>query len=620
MFDYVTKHKRLLQIVLGLTMVPFVFFGLESYTRSSRGAGDAASVDGTPISMREFGEETRRQQDRLRQMLGQGADLAQLDSPELRLAIVESLIAQRLITNEVVNARLALSREEVVTAILGEPEFQESGRFSAARYANYLRAAGLSDEGNVMRLRLEIPAARLSSTIAATAFQARAVTLRLVALQAERREVAEAFIPAEPYVSGVRLDDAKVKAYYEANPAEFKVAERVRAEFVMLSAQELGQGEGASEAELKAAYDARTGQLAVAEQRRASHILVATRGEAEKLLAEARKSPQRFAELARKHSQDTGSAASGGDLGMNARGALASKALEDVVFALKANDISEPVQTEFGFHLVRVSAVQAGKSRSLEEMRGELSAEVARQKGAKKFAEAAEGFNNLVYEQSDSLKPAAERYKLKIGSTGWFARQPAAELGPLAHPKLLSALFSPDATKQRRNTDAVEVAPGVLIAARVAEYQPETQRPFEDVKADVARKLTRREAAALAKKEGEDKLAALARGEGAGLQWSAAKTVSRQEPQGLSQAALRKVMTVDAAKLPAHAGSERGDEGYTVYRITKLIPAETKAGPQNDELAARIDRQAGAEQFEAYVASLRARASVEIRKANLERK
>ncbi len=620
MFDFVTKHKRLLQLVVALTTVPFVFFGLESYMRSSPGAGDAATVDGTPISMREYSGETRRQQDRLRQMLGQGADLAQFDSPELRLAIVESLIAQRLITNEVANARLALAKEEVVTAILGAPEFQEGGRFSAERYANYLRAAGLSDEGNVMRLRLEIPAARLASTITATAFQPRAVTLRLVALEAERREVAEAFIPAEPFVSRVRLDDAKVKAYYEANPAEFKVAERVRAEFVMLSAQELGQGEGASEAELKAAYEARAGRLDVAEQRRASHILVATRGAAEKLLAEARRSPQRFAELARKHSQDAGSAENGGDLGMNARGALASKALEDVVFALKANDISEPVQTEFGFHLIRVSAVQAGKSRSLEEMRSELAAEIARQKGAKKFAEAAEGFNNLVYEQSDSLKPAAERYKLKIGTTGWFARQPAAELGPLAHPKLLSALFSPDATKQRRNTDAVEVAPGVLIAARVAEYQAETQRPIDDVKADVARKLTRREAAALAKKEGEDKLAALARGEGAGLQWSAAKTVSRQEPQGLSQAALRKVMTADAAKLPAYAGSERGDEGYAVYRITKLIPAEAKAGPQNDELAARIDRQAGAEQFEAYVASLRARASVEIRKANLERK
>jgi peptidyl-prolyl cis-trans isomerase D len=358
----------------------------------------------------------------------------------------------------------------------------------------------------------------------------------------------------------------------------------------------------------------------VAEQRRASHVLLATREEAEKVLAEARKSPQQFAELAKKHSQDSSSADKGGDLGLNAKGALASKALEDAIFRLKANEIGDVVQTEFGFHVIRVTAIQPGKSRSLEDVRKELAAEIAKQKGAKKFAEMAEGFNNLVYEQSDSLKPAAERYKLKVATSGWFTRQGSAEIGPLAHPKLLAALFSPDATKQKRNTDAVEAAPGVLVAARVAEHQPETQRPFSEVKAEITRKLTQREALALARKEGGEKLAALAKGENPGLQWGAVKTVSRQEPGGLDQAALRKVMTASAAKLPAYAGVERGELGYALYRIGKLIPAEAKPGPQNGEVLARLDQQTGAEQFESYVASLRAKAKVNIRAANLERK
>jgi len=253
-------------------------------------------------------------------------------------------------------------------------------------------------------------------------------------------------------------------------------------------------------------------------------------------------------------------------------------------------------------------------------VRKELAAEVAKQKGAKKFAEMAEAFNNLVYEQSDSLKPAAERYKLKIATTGWLTRQGSAEAGPLAHPKLLAALFSPDATRQKRNTDAVEVMPGVLVAARIAEHQPETQRPFNEVKADVERKLARREALALARKEGEAKLAALAKGESAGLQWAAAKTVSRQEPAGLAEAALRKVMTADASKLPSYVGAERGEEGYALYRIGKLVPADVQAGPQTTQLFGRLDQQAGAEQFEAYVASLRAKAKVTIHTANLERK
>jgi len=310
----------------------------------------------------------------------------------------------------------------------------------------------------------------------------------------------------------------------------------------------------------------------------------------------------------------------GGDLGMNPRGTLASKALEDAIFNLKLNEVGDVVQSEFGFHVVRVTAIQPGKVRSLEDARKELAAEIVKQKGAKKFAEAADSFNNMVYEQSDSLKPAAERHKLTIASTGWFSRQAPGEIGPLAHPKLLAALFSPDATKQRRNTDAVEVAPGVLVAARVLEYQPEALRPFAEVKADVERRLARREAAALARKDGEAKLAELLKGGDAGLSWAAAKTVSRQEPQGLSQAALRKVMAADAAKLPAYAGIERGEDGYALFRIAKVIPAEPKTGPQAAELQARFDRQAGAAQLDAYVASLRARAKIEINPAKPEPK
>jgi len=619
MFDFVANHKRILQIILGLTILPFAFFGLDSYTRSRGGANDAASVDGTSVTMREFSDETRRQQERLRQVLGQNADPAMLETPEMRMAILDSLISQRVITNEVANARLVMSKDDVVAAIVAAPEFQEGGKFSKERYEGYLRTVGLSDEGNVMKLRVEIPASRLAGAISASAIQPRAVAARLEALEGEKREVAEAFISSEPFLAGIKPDEAALKAYYDSHLADYRQPERVRAEYAVLSAAELAQGESVSEAELKAAYDVRASQFGVAEQRRASHILVKTKEEADQVLAEAQKAPQRFAELAKKHSQDFGSAEKGGDLGMNAKGSLASPALENAIFSLKPGELSV-VQSEFGYHVVRLAGVQAGKAGSIEDARKELTAEIQKQKGQKKFVEMAESFNNLVYEQSDSLKPAAERYKLKISTTGWFTRQGSTEARLLAHPKLLAALFSQDSTKQRRNTDAVEVAPGVLVAARVAEHQPEAQRPYEEVKADVARSLARREAVALAKKAGEEKLAALAKGGDAGLAWGAAKTVSRQDPQVLPQSALRKVMTADAAKLPAYAGAERGEEGYALYRVSRLIAAEPKTGPQAAENQARLDRQAGSEQLDAYVASLRAKAKVEVRPLNLEQK
>ena len=620
MFDFVAKHKRILQVVLALTIVPFAFFGLESYTKSIGSTAGVASVDGSPITEREFADEYRRQQDRLRGVLGAGADLSQFDTPELRLAVLESIISRRLILQEVVKSNLAASKQDVVAGILAAPEFQEGGKFSSERYSMYLRSRGMTDEGNVAQSRTELPAARLAGAIGGTAFQSRALAERLIVLQGEQREVAEAFIAAEPYAGRVKPDEAKAKAYYDANPAQFKVPERVRAEYLVLSAEELAKAETATEAELKEAYDKRIGQFGTTEQRRASHILVATKEEADKIAAEARKAPQRFAELAKKYSQDTGSASNGGDLGLNARGGLASKSLEDAIFKLKNGEIGDPVQSEFGFHVIRVSAIQGGKIASFDELKKELGADIARQKGARKFAGIADAFNNLVYEQSDSLKPAAERYKLQIATSGWFARQPSAEQGVLGHPKLLAALFSSDSIQQKRNTDAVEVSNGVLVAARVAEHQAESLRPFAEVKAEVERRLLRQEAAALAHKDGAEKLALLAKGGDAGLQWAAPKTLSRRETLELSQAAVTRIMTADASKLPAYAGFELGDKGYAIFRITKVTPGEFKAGAQSAEELAMVDRQAGGEQLDAYIASLRAKAKVEINRANLEKK
>ena len=620
MFDLVAKHKRILQVMLALITIPFAFFGLEAYTRSVGGAQDVATVDGFSITQREFADEVRRQLEQLRDTLGRGADPAQFDTPEMRLAILESMISQRLVLSEVMKSRLAASKEDVVASILAAPEFQESGKFSSERYSAYLRTRGMSDDGNVARLRVELPAGRLAGAVGATGFQPRAVAERLIAIVGEKREVAEAMIGAERFIGRVKPDDARLKAFYEANLADYKLPERVRAEYLVLSAEELARNETATEAELKEAYERRASQFAVAEQRRASHILVKTKEEAERIAAEARKAPQRFAELAKKYSQDTGSAENGGDLGMNARGALAGKSLEDEIFRLKTGDIGGPVQSDFGFHVIRLAAIQAGKTASFDELKKELAADVVKQKGMKKFAESADAFNNLVYEQSDSLKPAAERFKLKIQASGWIARQPSPELGVLAHPKLLGALFSPDSIQQRRNTDAVEVTPGVLVAARVAEHQPEAQRPLAEVRADVERRLVQREAAALARAEGAEKLELLAKGGDAGLQWGASKLVSRRDAQGLPAPALRKVMTADATKLPAYAGQESGDKGYAIYRITKVVPGEYKAGAQSTEDIAAIDRQTGADQVDAYVASLRARAKIEINRANLEKK
>jgi len=615
-FDLVTKYKRVIQIFLGLIAITFATWGIESYTQFRASRDTVATVSGMEISQREFAEELRRQQEQLRRLYGGSVDPAMLDAPESRRAVLEGLISQRLIAREVGRAHMFMSREAVIDAITSAPEFQENGRFSAAKYSAYLASRGISDQGNVAELQSRLPLARFAGSISETAIAPRTVAARLAAIEAQKREVSEARISEQQFLPQVKIDEARQKAHYDANQADYRTPERVRAEYLVLSAEALARQEPPTEAEVKAAYEARAGQFRVEEQRRASHILVKTKEEAEKVFQELKKSPGRFAELAKKHSQDPGSAQKGGELGWFGRGMMV-KPFEEAVFGLGQNE-TQVVESEFGFHVVRVTGIQAAKARPYEEVQKELAEELARQKGQRRFAEAAENFSNLVYEQSDSLKAAAERFKLPVRQTGWIAKSARQELGALDHPKLLSALFSSDAIKNHRNTDAIEVAPSTLVAARVLEHQPAAQRSFEDVKGEIAGELRQREASALALKDGQAKLDKLRKGEDAGVKWSAPRLVSRRDAQGLPGNLLRQVVAADTAKLPAYVGVPVPDGGYALLRISRVIEEPVK---ENDlQAAARVSQLYGAAQYEALVDSLRSRADIEINAASLEKK
>ena len=617
MFDFITKHRRFAQVFLALIAITFATWGIESYTRLRGGRETVASVNGMEISQREFTEQMRLQQEQVRRMFGGSIDAAALDTPEARQALLDSMIAQRVVASEAARRHLFMTRGAVIEAITQAPDFQENGKFSAARYSAYLASRGITDQRNVAELQSQLPLARFVGSIADTGIAPRVVAARLAALEAQKREVSDARIPAQQFLPQVKVDEAQVKAHYDAHQADYRIPERVRAEYVVLSAANLARSEPASEAEIKAAYDARAAQYQVEEQRRASHVLVKTREEADRIFSELKQNPGRFAELAKKQSLDRpGSADKGGDLGWFTRGSMV-KAFADAVFSMKQGEV-QVAQSEFGFHVARVTGIQAAKAKPYEEVRKELAEELARQKGARKFAEAAENFSNLAYEQPESLKPAAERFKLQIQATGWIAKSASQELGALDNPKLLAALFSPDSLKDKRNTDAIEVAPNTLVAARVVEHQPAAQRKFEEVKGEVAEGLRRRAAAELAQKDGEAKLAELRKGGDAGVKWGPVRAVSRLDAQGLPAEVLRRAVSADVSKLPAYAGMAFPEGGYLLLRISKVIDAgEQQPDPQS---AARIASLFGGSQYEAYVAALRSRADIEVSPASLEKK
>jgi peptidyl-prolyl cis-trans isomerase D len=291
------------------------------------------------------------------------------------------------------------------------------------------------------------------------------------------------------------------------------------------------------------------------------------------------------------------------------------KPFEDTAYKLKQGEISDLVQSDFGYHIIELTGIKPGSVKSLDEIKGEIAAEIKKQKASKKYAELAEIFTNTVYEQADSLKPVADKLKLNIETVSNLTRQPNPSLAPTAtfnNAKFLNALFSDDAIKNKRNTDAVEVAPSTLIAGRIVEYKPATKRPFSEVQAIVREHVTQIEATKLAKKAGEAKLAALkAKDDTAGF--SEAKTVSRAKEGGIDRAAFGDVMKADVSKLPTFVGTELVG-GYGVYRINKVMQPATVDKTKMASDQQQFENGLAQQEMVSYIDALKQKSKVKILK------
>jgi len=631
MLDIIRNNKKITQGFLALITLPFAFWGVDSYVRNADVGAGVATVGGSKISQQELQSALREQQDRLRAQLGGKVDPALLETPQMRRAVLDSLVTQRLLAEQVRKSRMVVGNEQLVQYIAGVPSLQENGKFSRERYEALVAAQGLSKEVFEARLRQDIAMQQMMMPVGEAGITGQAAANRWLATQLEQREIAEARLLPEAYSGQVKLAADAAQKYYKANRKQFELPEQVRAEFLVLSRDAMAAQAVIGDDEIKTYYQSRSDRYKEGEMRRASHILIradkdaadaqvkAAKAKADELLAQVKKSPGDFANIAKKSSQDPGSAEKGGDLDWFGRGGMV-KAFEDVAFTLKEGQISDVVRSDFGFHIIRVTGVRPERVKPLEDVRAEIVVDLKREAGSRKYAEAAEAFGNVVYEQADSLKPAAEKWKLEPRQTQWLAK--GAKLPPpFDNPKLAAALFSDDGLKNKRNTEAVEVAPGTLVSARVLEHKPAALQPFEVVKADIEKHLIRGEALKLATRDGEDKLSRLAKGEAVELKWSPAHSVSRNESKGLPPETLRAVFKADTAKLPAYTGVASPGNGYALYRIDSVKADEIgKDDPRGRELAQQYARSVAAEELAAWMSTLKEKYPVEINRTLLESK
>src|ERR1019366_8961519 len=396
MFDFVYRKKRVVQIIIALITLPFAFFGVDYYFRGSGSATEIARVAGDSISQTDFANAMHDQQDRMRQSLGKDYDPAVFDNPEVRYSMLEQLIGRRVLDAQVRRGNLGVSDAQLAQFIGELPPFQDDGKFSRTRYEQLLNSQNMTPLAFEQRVRQELTLAPLQEPISSGNILAMSNVERYLGLLDQQRQVAVATVAADAFLKDVKIDDAAVKAFYDTNQGAFQVPDEVKIEYLALTPESLIGQIKVEPAEVKKQYDDNVRQYTKAEERQASHILIAVKADAsdaikaaakqkaEALAVQARKTPAKFAELAKQNSQDPGSAGQGGDLGSIARDGSMVKPFEDAVFSGKQGDIVGPVQTDFGWHIIRITGVTPGKTQTFDEARGQIELDLKRQKSTRK--------------------------------------------------------------------------------------------------------------------------------------------------------------------------------------------------------------------------------------------
>ena len=631
MYDFVFRNKRVIQVILFLIAVPFAFFGVDSYIRSSGPGQAVAKIGGYSITQQEFTNALRDRQESLRRMTQGKIDSRLLNSPELRYATLDALVERRLLLDRAIRNGMTVTDQEIHKIVSGQPAFKdESNQFSYARYQQVLRSDGMTPITFESRVRQDVILSQQREGYFGSGFVSKTVLERLLNLAEQKREVSRHRIDPERFAAEVQIGPDAVKQYYESNPGAFQIPERAKVDYVVLSTDSLASQIELEPGEAERAYESRRSQFQVPEARQASHILIAvdpSAGEEARQKAKARADdiykqltakPERFAELARKYSNDPGSAASGGDLGLISRGTLKDvPEFEAALFKLKEGEISAPVASKLGYHIIRLTKLQPAQGKSFEQVRGQIEQELRKQRAQRRFAELADRFSNSVYEQFESLEPAAALLKEKVQRSGWITRT-SADPALLNNPRLLEAVFSNDVLKDRRNSEAIEVAPNTLVAVRLAEHEPASTKPFSEVSAEIEKLLRRREAVDRAVQTGRRLLEELKQGKGAEVKWSEPALIDRTEHKGLTDGMVRQAFRADAEKLPAYAGVEDPSGGYTLLRVTRVVAPENIPPEKRSQYTEALRDVIAQQEFLAYLGNLRQATEIQVNRKQLE--
>jgi len=616
-----------------LISIPFAVWGVHNYVSNASSVG-VAKVNGVEIELPEFQQALQRQRNQLRSLLGTDASRL-IDDARLRDATLRRLVTDEVILQTARAAGMRIGDAQLAYAIQHQKQFLADGKFSPVNYRQFLSGQGLSPGRFERDYQRSLLLEQVADGVTWSAFVTQHELDRLARLSKETRRYAELVVSAAKYRNPQAVSDDAVRARYEQNKTGYQSPEQVRLAYLEVSRAKIAQGIEVSDADLRALYESQKANFSAPERRKASHILIQVANGADaKTVAAARKridairreyeQGAKFADLARKYSEDPGSAKKGGDLGYFERGIM-EPSFEKAAFSMSVGDVSEPIRTLFGWHLIKLTGIDKTHAPSFDEVRPRLLKDARAQRAEKIYLDDVERVSNLTFENPESLEPAADAVGLQVKETGFVARDGEGGEGIAKNPKVLEAAFSADVLSGGNNSEAIDVDDGRVVVVRVLEHRAAARRPLAEVSAEIRSELAAEAAGKAAAKAAAALLDRLRTGEpaaqvaaNAALSWTAERSTTRSAAKGENDVIDTVFkMARPSGDTPRFDALQLGNGDVVIVALRGVTEGEI---PQNEaaKTARRtLSAQHGGGAFSALSLALRSRAKIETFKQNL---
>ncbi|WP_338473701.1 SurA N-terminal domain-containing protein [Pseudomonas sp. MS646] len=604
--------------IIGVIVALMALTGFDAIFQASSNRNEAAKVNGENISQNELSQAVDMQRRQLMQQLGKDFDASLLDEKMLRDSALKGLIDRKLLLQGAHDAKFAFSEAALDQVILQTPEFQVDGKFSAERFDQVIRQLGYNRMQFRQMLAQEMLIGQLRAGLAGSGFVTDAQVLAFARLEKQTRDFATLSIKADP--SAVKLTDDEVKAYYDKHAKEFMTPDQVVIDYLELKKAAFFDQVSVKDEDLQAAYQKEIANLS--EQRRAAHILIEVNDKVSEAQAKAKieevqarlAKGESFEALAKEFSQDPGSANNGGDLGYAGPGVYDPE-FEKALYALTKDQISAPVRTDFGFHLIKLLGVEAPEVPTFASLKDKLTRELKTQQVEQRFVEATKQLEDASFEASDLAQPAQD-LKLTVHTSAPFGREGGE--GIAANRAVVTAAFSPEVLEEGANSTAIELDPETVVVLRAKEHRKPEQLPLESVAGPIRAQLAKEHASAAAKTKADELIANLRDGKAAldkpvdGQAWKVTEAANRNQ-EGIDPAVLQALFRMpkpESKDKPTFTSVTLPDGSLAVVRLNGVNEAAAPTDAEKAEYRRYLASRAGQQDFAAYRKQLESQADI----------